>query len=335
MQQRLRLCSCEFGTECGGTMKLNDKFTRLNRTYIVPTRFGFYFALCCLVLFVTAFTYSNNFLYFFVFWMGSIAVTGLLYTNKIVFEFEIKSSNVDSHFADDVGFADFSVANNSMWLSSEATLSDAENLVEPCKVGSVRRKSQIKVRASLRKLTRGHYRIPIIRVESQFPFGLCRAWKKVPLDLDFSVWPERKGITLENFIAVQFPDQKSRQLLEAVSDEQNDTMDTHRPYEVGRSLKNADWKLYSRTDQLFLRNPSGTGQPRVEIRDVYFMSLEFESRMAQLAKLIFEAEQSGFCYLLEVERKVFPLGSGLQQMKMILDYLAQLPKIQPEGSGHA
>ncbi len=65
------------------------------RTYIFPTSFGFAFGAMALVLFFLAVGYANNLIYIFVFFLISVAFTGVFITNRNVDGVELVSLQAD------------------------------------------------------------------------------------------------------------------------------------------------------------------------------------------------------------------------------------------------
>ncbi len=292
------------------------------RTYIVPTRFGFYFAFLCLVLFVTAFAYGNNFLYFFVFWMVSIGITGLFLTNSIVSRSRLVDLRAESFFAGETGELRVTVLNVSNWKLWDLRIQPDRERSKELVVDVIARGAERRIAVKLNAARRGRMKWPDLRIETNFPFGFALAWKTILSQRDVIVWPVRRGHDLDEFLRQTRGDQGEKlrgSPPQKLSD--GNLPEQFRPFQDHDNAGAINWKLYARFEKLFVAESDRDAEMHLMFDDDLMSEMDREDRISQLARWIWEAEASGFYYGVKFEGKWFPLSTGNHHLREILDHL--------------
>ncbi len=301
------------------------KGSRALRTYIVPTRFGFYFAFLCLVLFVTAFAYGNNFLYFFVFWMVSTGVMGLLVTNSIVNWTEIQEPLAESFFAGEVGSLEVHVRNQSRWGFRDLRLQLDRSLAEERSVEDLLPRSTKKVQWPLRGQERGYLRLPEVRLETNFPFGFSLAWKTLRNSSEVLVWPARRGLRLRELLqSLKSTGEGPMQSMGSPSRHTDGSLpEQFRPFQNHDSPAQIHWKLYARLANLYIGESVEEPKAQLMFSDEDLPDVDKETRISQLALWLADAESEGYLYGLVFEGRHFPIANGQHHLVDLLNFLAR------------
>lgn len=143
------------------------------RLFIFPTRAGFFFLLCLLVMLMAAINYQNNMSYALTFLLANLFVIAVLHTFANLSGVRLRSAGSQGVFAGQLAQFTFNLdatgkANRHTIVvewpgvsqAQLAQVSDApQSVVLSCEVGE-----------------RGWYKAPRIKVSSVYPLGLLRCW---------------------------------------------------------------------------------------------------------------------------------------------------------------
>ncbi len=205
----------------------------------------------------------------------SLAITGtFIFVSIIVVSAHFTNFNLyDIHFdpSSDLYLfegEDLSLKFNNHWakprpdIDIDVELVDQTNKVKSTFHGftSFESNSSQKTNCKMRYVRRGKYEFSQIKLSTAFPFGLFRSWKFLELGKS-EVWifpkPLRPEYSRNQVLISQFSPHKTR-------DEKREggpigmkngaeSFYEHTPYQNG-VIKRIDWKVYSRTHQLFEKN---------------------------------------------------------------------------------
>lgn len=179
---------------------------------------------------------------------------------------------------------------------------------------------------------RGRYPTTPPQVASEFPFGLWRCVKPIPVAGTLIAWPRRQACGAGTETGL------SRDAVGELSDrqvgDQGDVVAV-RPYRMGDQLRDVHWSLSARTDQLVVKERQGPGVCRARVcvdldRDHHRGdgpdgSLESCVRLA--AGLCQELLQRGLAVVLELGSVRIAMRQGLAGLTEAMDALA-LAKLQ-------
>lgn len=279
----------------------------------MPSRFGVAFGAMALVLFFLAVGYANNLIYIFVFFLISVAVTGILLTNKNMDIVRVEGIESPELFAKEEGGVRIDLENTSdipAW-EVEAVFAKSRELTPRI---SLAPKSQESLSLKFTPSVRGYITLPRITLQSAYPFGLLRAWKYAVSEEKILVLPQRKG-------DVEFP-------VDAVSGErvqQSGLFRDHRSFQSADPLSRIDWRASARRQELLVKNYEEPEKPALHFSWDQTAYLEDgESRISQLCLWIDLAAKQGYSYSLTLGSKELEKNSGASHRYECLKALALL-----------
>ncbi|WP_374031610.1 DUF58 domain-containing protein [Bdellovibrio bacteriovorus] len=293
--------------------RLQSLFKKKKRTYIMPSRFGMAFGAMALTLFFLAVGYANNLIYIFVFFLISVAFTGILLTNKNMDVVQVEGLENEELFVGEEGLLRISLENPSVtpaW-DVEAVLGKDKNTLRKT---SIKPLSHGDLQIPYRPGKRGWVKLPRITLQSTYPFGLLRAWKYMTSQDSVLVYPARLG-------EKQFP-------TDAVAGEGQQATGLfrdHRGFQSADSLSRIDWRASARRQDLLVKNYEEPEKPALHFRWEQTESLsDLEMRISQLCLWVDEAERQGFQYSLSVGPQEIKQNKGPHHREACLTVLALL-----------
>ncbi|MNK01127.1 hypothetical protein D3C87_189210 [compost metagenome] len=265
------------------------------------------------VLFVMAIGYANNLIYIFVFFLISVAFTGMVMTNKNVAAAKVASLRTENIFAQEPGRILVSLENTvaaPLWSLEIFVEKDKVQFLDSIDVGTL----DTTVRWT--PLERGWITPPRVTLRSTHPFGLLRAWKHEKPTKPSLVFPLRKGVRV-------LP-------VEAFGSERPDQAGLfreHRLYQNSDSPLRVDWRASARRQEMLVKSFEDTENKFLHFTWEQTEDLEdFEDRVSQLCLWIDEAEKAGFTYSLALGDYQSPVDHGYAQWHICLEKLALLTR---------
>ncbi|MCG8668753.1 MAG: DUF58 domain-containing protein [Pseudomonadales bacterium] len=208
-----------------------------SKIFIFPSRYGFFYLLTALMLFIGGINYENSLILNLCFLLVSLFIISILHTFRNLSGLVIKAGNSEDSFAGGQSLFDVILkregekahqALNIIWHDNESGAKDVSDQFET------------KTRLILDTPTRGLFKPNRLKIQSTFPLGLIRAWSWVDIDMNSVVYPKPlQGELMQDDEADHGDGQRK------VSRGQDD-FDQLRRYQVGDSLKNIAWKHYAR-----------------------------------------------------------------------------------------
>lgn len=257
------------------------------RLYALPTRHGLMVALSILGVFAISVRVQNNMLLLlavslFVIFMVSV-IWAALNLDKLKALYEGEQVFIQGQAAR----ADFSLGGRQhiydLWVNSQGQLKQAQ-LNEPLTLPFIPQK-------------RGHYSPPPFLVETQFPFGLVKAWQWLSIPAIY-VAPE--------------PDYKTaRRLLQGAhrhsdfetEDDGHFNADSLESWMPGIPLSRISWKHYASKDRLLYKTGADAGREIMRLHFDDLQPLEFEAALRVLCAGILEAVRLDSDFELQLPHK--------------------------------
>lgn len=173
-----------------------------------------------------------------------------------------------------------------------------------------------RIELSIRAETRGLQRIDRLRVSSAHPFGLFRVWTWVHAPIVVIVYPRAAGSlplpTDSGSSAAGWPRGAGGA----------DEWFGLRPFRDGDSPRQVAWKAYAREAPLLVKEYSAAGSPLRLLSLDAARQPDIESRLAQLARWVVDAEAAGDRYGLELPGELIPAHRGPDHRHRCLAALA-------------
>lgn len=163
---------------------------------------------------------------------------------------------------------------------------------------------------------RGVYRFESLLVRAYYPFGLFWASFRVPVNVEYYVYPKPKGTDV-------WPALHPHGETGAPSGQRpGDDFSGVRAYNPGESLRHVDWKAFARGRPLSVKQFTGGSGHELWLDAAEMGRLPLETRLSQLALWIVNAEKAEIPYALRLGRTMLPLGLGPTQSRRALEALA-------------
>lgn len=285
------------------------------RVYVLPTRFGLFFAVLVCAMLLGALNYNNNPALLLALLLGATGLASL-----IAAHLQLSGLQLDAVSAEPVP------AGQPVQVALALTTRDRRpRRGLQLDLGQARTRVDLAageaVVASLALPTerRGWRPLGRVRVWTTQPLGLARAWAWFWPQTEVLVYPaaEANGPPL--------PDSEGGG---ARTRRQGSGDDVHhlRAYRPGDSLRAIAWKATARRDQMLVREFEHAVGREVELRMSALAALPYEHRIARLAHWVLLAEREGRRYRLQLPGQA-ALGPdhGVSHRHVCLRALALLP----------
>ena len=230
---------------------------RQRNLYIVPTRAGLVFGLTLLLLLVASINFQLNLGYALTFLLAGSAIVSMHMTHATLRGLQLHLAPLTPVFAglpvdlavrvDNPGRVRHGIA---LSLQPEQAPAQAPVWFDAA--------AQAQTGVTLRWVApgRGHWPLPLLRIETRFPFGLFRAWGLWRPDAQAWVYPA--------------PEHPTPPLPQGATDASPggppslglaDEQDGIRPWRRGDPLNRVVWKKVARSGELVSREAAGTARP--------------------------------------------------------------------------
>lgn len=261
-----------------------------HRVYVLPTRFGLFFAVLLLAMLLGALNYNNNPAL-----LLALLLAGAGLASLVAAHLQLTGLEVVAMDAEPVA------AGQPMRLRLHAR-APADRMRRGLKLalGSVPASAALHLEnghgeadLSLPTRQRGWMDAPRVSISTTRPLGLARAWAYV--------WPEAP------LLVYPAPELTGPPLPEGAGDRADSRLhpageDVHhlRPYRAGDARRAIAWKPSARRDQLIVREYEQPQGAEVALEWQALRALPHEARIARLARWVDEAERAGRRYRLRL-----------------------------------
>ena len=262
---------------------------RRQRIYILPTRSGLGFAALLLVMLLAGLNYANSLALFATFSLMSFGLVTMNLCHRNLMGLRISSATPLPAFAGDDAVVELSIENGTAVdrFSLRAAVNGRDALlVELASAHSAR------LRMPIATLRRGLQRVDRLRIDTDFPFGLFRAWTWLHLPLDIVVYPRSRG---------EQPAPQGGAGRDASTGRLSAGVDEWwalRPFRDGDSPRQVDWKAYAREQPLLVKEYRGAAAENLAFDLQDAKTADLETRLEQIARWICSAESRGARYSL-------------------------------------
>lgn len=218
------------------------------KIFILPSWMGIGYLFTTLLLFLAGVNYENSLILNFSFFLGSLFVVSILQTFSNLSGLAISAGHTEPAFAG--AEAKFVIHlsktkhkdHHSIYCEWHGYKSDPHNLIA---------EQETPVAMLLRTSKRGRYRPGRLKLHTLYPFGLCRAWTWVDLDMSTLVYPKPIECELPTTPTV------NREQGNVITPDGHEDFDSLRAYNTSDSLKTVDWKAYARRNTLYSKQFHG------------------------------------------------------------------------------
>lgn len=275
-----------------------------NRVYILPTRFGYAFALMALIMLLGSMNYSNSMGFALTFLLGALGLVCMHHTHGNLVNVQLRPGKTQAVFAGEVAHFEVLVDNPAAAERYSFALSWPKESQPPVTT-DIPPQGSAALRIALPAERRGWLPARVFSISTDFPLGLFHAWTWAELDMACLVYPRpappgRQPPPMAGAIG-QKPSNASGQ----------DEFAGLRNYHRGDSMKSVHWKSL----------PKSPGAPMVkqftELLDQELWldwnalpELDLEARLSQLTRWVLDMEDQRHAYGLRLPGLVIAPNRG-------------------------
>jgi len=283
------------------------------RIFIFPSKVGFFFGLCLLVMLMAAINFQNNLSYALTFLLATLFIIATLHTFANLSGLTIRALRAQPAFPGQQSEFDVQIERGKQrdhfalhlkWPDS------TEGLVNLVGVDKVR----VQLHTAVGK--RGWYSPGRLLLESTYPLGLLRCWTWVDLDLRALVYPQPRSSAELPGLATDKPDGASVPVMGS------DDFYGFRDYRHGDSLRRIHWKGLARGQGVQSKQYAAYADRSVWLDWEMFPGLGSEQRLSHLCYWALEFDSRNEEYGLRLPGIVIDPGSGEKHRELVLKELA-------------
>jgi uncharacterized protein (DUF58 family) len=284
------------------------------RIYILPTRFGYGFALMTLVMLLGATNYSNSMAFALTFLLAALGLVCMHHTHANLVNLQLRGGHVEPVYRGETLQFEVLISNPSQRRRFDLQLGWPR--LPAISNADVDGESQANLKLEAPTVTRGWQDCGLFSLSTEFPLGLFRAWTWIELDLQGMVYPLPIDAGLK-------PDRSGGVGGEASGggDGQEEFAGL-RAYRAGDSLRLVHWKSLSKAQPPMVKQFSDTASPELWLEFDALPQLDVEARLSQLARWVLDADATHLVYGLRLPGVEIAPGCGRDHVHVCLNALA-------------
>ena len=288
--------------------------------YILPTKGGVVFGLTLVVMLLASINYQLNLGYVLTFLLTGSGLVSIHMTHNSLRGLTLRLRPTAPVFAGEPAQLEVVLSNPGAARHGLALHFHDRALPQGKAWCDVPALGQASARLSIVPATRGWHTLPALVVETQFPFGLFRAW---------TIWRPAG-----NVLAYPRPEQPAAPLPASqpapgdaahARQGQGSELDGVRAWRRGDSLRQVVWKKVARSGQLVSRETTADSSRELWL-DWQATSgatrIDTEGRLSRLAAWVVAADKQGLVYGLRLPGQHMPPDHGDAQLRAALQKLA-------------
>jgi uncharacterized protein (DUF58 family) len=261
----------------------DDILLQNRRLYILPTRFGYLFAIMLLFLFLAAINYQNSMAFVLTFMLTSLAIISLWYTHKNLLGVNIKLQIPRPVFCGQASELKFEISHPNNASRYAIGIQYAQETPVYLKLDPLQSTS---ASLKIRSRRRGQFKPQGITIFTRYPTGLFHAWGWLKYDLPILVYPRpENAIKLQHSMVEQFDGKTSTSTIEG------DDFAGLREHRQGESLRHISWKAYAQGRGLLTKTFQGHAKPSLWIDWDQIEETSPERRLSFMTALVLAAEK--------------------------------------------
>lgn len=295
--------------------------TRLSRRhiYILPTRFGWLYALLLLALLTGSINYSISLGFAMTFLLAGVGTISMLHTWRNLANLKITAGRAKPVFAGENAVFEIKVheENNRSRYSIFASFTDGEPDVQDIAVLDIAAMGESTFKLTLHSQKRGWLKAPRITFTTEFPVSLFRVWAYAETESQCLIYP---APSLYSQILPSTDTDGATGQLSAIQGD--DDFAGHRNYQFGDSPKRVDWKASSREQGLLIKQFQGEASSTLWLDFNVTTGSNIELRVSQLTRWVVEADKLNFKYGLRLPQLNIQPNTGDSHYHQCLTALA-------------
>lgn len=258
------------------------------RLYILPTRFGYIYALMLFVLFLAAINYQNSMAYALTFLLTAIGKISLWQTHRNLLGLVIDLKTPQPVFQNDPLMLTFNIQNPNN-SARYAIGVQYENQVPA--YARIDAHGSTSLNLELTAPRRGLFKPKGINLFTRYPTGLFHAWGWIKFDVPILIYPHP---FFEHKLSEVLIDQHSGKNTVDMAD--GDDFAGLREHREGESLRHISWKAYAQGRGLLTKTFQGHASPSLWINWSDMPAKTPEGKLSEMTALVIQAQQDGRKY---------------------------------------
>ena len=264
------------------------------RIYILPTRHGLAFAIALLVMLAGSMNYNNALGFALTFLLVSLALVSILHTYRNLAGLRISAHPAPAVFAGDVARFSITVDNPGGPRRDGVVLTEQRAANDVVVHVQLAPDSNARVELPVATERRGWRKLDRVCIASRAPFGIFRAWYRVPTQVRSIVYPHPVDDLPLPLYAAQSGAHGGR------GGSGREDFAGLRDYRRGDAVHHIHWKAAARSGALPVKLFDGARTGDVVLRFADTRSGGVEQRLSQLAAWVLAAEAQGLHYTLDL-----------------------------------
>ncbi len=283
------------------------------RVYILPTGQGVAFAVLLFAMLMGSMNYNNNLGFVLTFLLAGVALVSMFHCHRNIVGLVIRPGTATPVYAGQTALLPVLVRNSSLTTTHAISItydgkSQGEISIPPNSVNSL----DIQVKTT----RRGTLTVSRFGVSTNFPMNLFKAWAWVNLELNCLVYPKPTSTHLK-------PPSESTDTGGAQDGlDAGDDFAGLREFQTGDPPKHIAWKAYARSDELLVRQFSGTSVATQWLDFEKIAEAETETRLSLLCYWVLKAHNAQDAYGLRLPTTEIPPNLGDNHRHNCLSALA-------------
>ncbi|MFT4045187.1 MAG: DUF58 domain-containing protein [Solimonas sp.] len=274
------------------------------RVYIVPTRFGYGFALMLLVMLLGAMNYSNSMAFLLTFLLAGIGLLCMHHTHANLVNLRLRSGVARPVFAGETAHVEVRIDNPSAQTRLSIGLSWPRQDATATTIADVPAQDSVVLRLPQPATRRGWLRAGVFSVATEYPLGLFHAWTWTELDAATLVFPAPAAPGLAP------PGSAGQGSLEAGHRIGQDEFSGLRGYQRGDTERAIHWKSLPKSPQPMVKQFHETLDQDLWLDWNSLPRLDREARLSQLTRWVLDADALQRRYGLRIPGTRIAPGQG-------------------------
>ncbi len=285
---------------------------------LLPTRYCFILGAVMVSIFFAALHYENNLAYLVLALIVSMTAVSAIHTYRNLLEIDIDPTPIVPVFVEEAVIFPLQV-HNRKGTDCYSLLFDLpmSRLIErPTPLSKLSGHNTHLLELKLEAHQRGKHSLSELHISSSYPFGLFRVSFRIPLKVDYLVYPKPEHLR-------PWKEKREESILgEQTPDPSGDDFYGWKNYRHGDSLHHVNWKAFARGRPLLVQDYAGNHIPLLSLTWDELEGLDEETRLSQMASWVLQAHQQGIPYELQLPGTKIPIGQGTPHFHQCLRALA-------------
>lgn len=282
------------------------------KIYCFPNRFGMLGFTLFLVILAAAATYQNNLVFMMGFLCLGFAMVAILQTARNLRAVDFLNIHIEPNYSLQSSVAEIFLKNN----SAEPVFNIHVKITwlgQPIEffISEIHSQSMASCRVDVPlNVPRGLYRLRRVNISTDYPYGLFKAWTYA------------KHIQSYEILAYPLPFGESLPQMQSATSSSD--FAGHRSYEPGDSMNRVDWKVYSRRQELHVKDFESGSESKIKLHWNQLDGQDLEHKLSQMSEWIRQAEQSAIEYEVNFPKITLAAGRGEKHFHRCMCELTRL-----------